>query len=80
MHLKAIHENPLTVRLVEVALSTCFEEPFWPLMRTAYSQVLSEKIRKHRIRCYLINADWPGGYYEASSQIDIPPPMRWSAL
>ena len=48
---------------VEATFSTCFGSPFLPLPATTYSRVLSERLREHHTRCYLINTGWSGGPY-----------------
>nr|WP_266096615.1 phosphoenolpyruvate carboxykinase (ATP) [Rubrobacter marinus] len=56
---------------VEATFSTCFGAPFLPLPATVYSTMLSEKLREHGTRCYLINTGWSGGPYGVGSRIDI---------
>jgi phosphoenolpyruvate carboxykinase (ATP) len=46
---------------VEATFSTCFGAPFLPLPATTYSRMLSERLREHGVRCYLINTGWSGG-------------------
>jgi phosphoenolpyruvate carboxykinase (ATP) len=56
---------------VEATFSTCFGAPFLPLPPTTYSTMLSEKMREHGARCYLINTGWSGGPYGVGSRMDI---------
>ncbi len=56
---------------VEATFSTCFGAPFLPLPATTYSTMLSEKLREHGTRCYLINTGWSGGPYGVGSRIDL---------
>jgi phosphoenolpyruvate carboxykinase (ATP) len=56
---------------VEATFSTCFGAPFLPLPPTTYSAMLSEKMREHGARCYLINTGWLGGPYGVGERIDI---------
>ncbi|MCA1728669.1 MAG: phosphoenolpyruvate carboxykinase (ATP) [Actinobacteria bacterium] len=56
---------------VEATFSTCFGAPFLPLPATTYSTMLSEKLKEHGTRCYLINTGWSGGPYGIGSRIDI---------
>lgn len=56
---------------VEATFSTCFGAPFLPLPATTYSTMLSERLREHGTRCYLINTGWSGGPYGVGSRIDI---------
>jgi phosphoenolpyruvate carboxykinase (ATP) len=56
---------------VEATFSTCFGAPFLPLAATTYSTMLSERLREHGVRCYLINTGWSGGPYGVGKRIDI---------
>jgi phosphoenolpyruvate carboxykinase (ATP) len=56
---------------VEATFSTCFGAPFWPLAATRYSRMLSEKIRRHSVRCYMVNTGWSGGPYGVGERIDL---------
>jgi phosphoenolpyruvate carboxykinase (ATP) len=57
---------------VEATFSTCFGAPFWPLPPTRYASMLSEKIRRHSVRCYMVNTGWSGGPYGVGERIDLP--------
>jgi phosphoenolpyruvate carboxykinase (ATP) len=57
---------------VEATFSACFGAPFWPLPPTLYSSMLSEKIRRHSVRCYMVNTGWSGGPYGVGERIDLP--------
>jgi phosphoenolpyruvate carboxykinase (ATP) len=56
---------------VEATFSTCFGSPFWPLPPTRYSSMLSEKIRRYSVRCYMVNTGWSGGAYGVGERIDL---------
>src|SRR5215212_3047468 len=56
---------------VEATFSACFGAPFWPLPPTRYSSMLSEKIRRHSVRCYMVNTGWSGGPYGEGERIDL---------
>jgi len=56
---------------VEATFSTCFGAPFLPLPPTTYATMLSERLREHGTRCYLINTGWSGGPYGVGSRIDL---------
>jgi phosphoenolpyruvate carboxykinase (ATP) len=57
---------------VEATFSTCFGAPFLPLPATRYSSMLAQKIRRHSVRCYMVNTGWSGGPYGAGERIDLP--------
>jgi phosphoenolpyruvate carboxykinase (ATP) len=42
-----------------------------PLHQSFYGQLLGEKIRKHNVRCWLINTGWSGGPYGVGERMDI---------
>lgn len=56
---------------VEATFSTCFGAPFLPLPPNVYARMLSERMREHDARCYLINTGWTGGPYGVGSRMDI---------
>src|SRR5215218_2803714 len=56
---------------VEATFSTCFGAPFLPLPPNTYATMLTEKMREHGARCYLINTGWTGGPYGVGSRMDI---------
>jgi phosphoenolpyruvate carboxykinase (ATP) len=51
--------------------SACFGAPFMPLHQSFYGELLGEKIRKHKVRCWLINTGWSGGPYGVGERMDI---------
>jgi len=51
--------------------SACFGAPFMPLHQSYYGKLLGEKIRKHKVRCWLINTGWSGGPYGVGKRMDI---------
>jgi phosphoenolpyruvate carboxykinase (ATP) len=57
---------------VEATFSACFGAPFWPLPATLYSSMLSQRIREHSVRCYMVNTGWSGGPYGVGERIDLP--------
>ncbi|QIN83829.1 phosphoenolpyruvate carboxykinase (ATP) [Rubrobacter tropicus] len=56
---------------VEATFSACFGAPFLPLPATTYATMLSERLREHGARCYLINTGWSGGAYGVGERIDL---------
>jgi phosphoenolpyruvate carboxykinase (ATP) len=45
--------------------------PFLPLPPSIYAQLLGEKIRKHKIHCWLVNTGWTGGAHDVGERIQI---------
>ena len=41
--------------------SACFGGPFMPRHPGVYGKLLAEKIKKHEVRCWLVNTGWSGG-------------------
>lgn len=41
--------------------SACFGAPFMALPPTTYTRMFGERIRKHNVKCWLINTGWQGG-------------------
>jgi phosphoenolpyruvate carboxykinase (ATP) len=55
----------------KAVFSACFGHPFLPLHPTVYARQLGEKIKRHRVRCYLVNTGWTGGPYGIGSRMPI---------
>lgn len=55
----------------KATFSACFGAPFMPLHQSFYGQLLGEKIRKHNVRCWLINTGWVGGPYGVGERMNI---------
>ena len=51
--------------------STCFGAPFMVLHPSVYANMLGEKIRKHKVDCWLVNTGWSGGPYGIGERMDI---------
>jgi phosphoenolpyruvate carboxykinase (ATP) len=51
--------------------STCFGAPFLVHPPTVYSKLLSDKIGKHKSKCWLVNTGWSGGPVGVGSRIRI---------
>jgi phosphoenolpyruvate carboxykinase (ATP) len=53
------------------AFSACFGQPFLPLDPLTYARMLSRKLQKHKVQCYLVNTGWTGGPYGVGHRIDL---------
>jgi phosphoenolpyruvate carboxykinase (ATP) len=51
--------------------SACFAAPFLSRHPHVYARLLGEKLRRHRVTCYLINTGWIGGPYGIGHRIDL---------
>ena len=51
--------------------STCFGAPFLPLPPQTYAQMLAEKMRKHKVHCYLLNSGWVGNAFGQGPRISL---------
>ena len=56
----------------QATFSACFGEPFLPLHPSAYSEMLGERIRRHRPNVWLVNTGWTAGPYGEGHRIAIP--------
>ncbi|HEC18191.1 MAG TPA: phosphoenolpyruvate carboxykinase (ATP) [Gammaproteobacteria bacterium] len=55
----------------QATFSTCFGAPFMALHPSVYGNLLGEKIKRHNVRCWLINTGWSGGPYGVGNRMDI---------
>lgn len=51
--------------------SACFGAPFLPLHPGRYAEMLGEKLRKHKVKVWLVNTGWTGGSFGAGSRIKL---------
>jgi phosphoenolpyruvate carboxykinase (ATP) len=51
--------------------STCFGAPFLPRPPAVYSRLLGEKLRAHKVQCWLVNTGWTGGPFGVGSRMKI---------
>jgi phosphoenolpyruvate carboxykinase (ATP) len=55
----------------QATFSTCFGAPFMALPPTVYAGLLGERIREHRVNCWLVNTGLTGGPYGVGERIKI---------
>lgn len=51
--------------------SACFGAPFIPLHPGKYASMLGEKLRKNKVKVWLINTGWTGGPYGVGSRMKL---------
>lgn len=51
--------------------SACFGAPFLPLPPSTYARMLGERIRQHKVNCWLVNTGWSGGRYGVGQRMSI---------
>ena len=59
------------IREPQVAFSACFGAVFMPLHPTYYARLFGEKMKKHRVKAYLINTGWSSGPYGVGKRMEI---------
>jgi len=55
----------------KATFSACFGAPFMVLPPTVYTDMFGERIRKHNVKCWLVNTGWIAGPYGEGHRIDI---------
>lgn len=51
--------------------SACFGAPFIPLHPGKYAAMLGEKMRRHKVKVWLVNTGWSGGAYGTGERIKL---------
>ena len=51
--------------------SACFGAPFLPLHPASYATLLGERIRKGRVKVWMVNTGWTGGSYGTGARIHL---------
>jgi phosphoenolpyruvate carboxykinase (ATP) len=52
--------------------SACFGAPFLPRHPEVYARMLGERMRRHEVKCWLVNTGWVGGAFGTGSRISLP--------
>ena len=55
----------------EATFSTCFGAPFMPRHPSGYGNLLTERIAKGQVQCWLVNTGWTGGKYGTGNRMPI---------
>ncbi|MDH4208166.1 MAG: phosphoenolpyruvate carboxykinase (ATP), partial [Anaerolineae bacterium] len=55
----------------QATFSSCFGAPFMALPPAVYADMFGDRIRKHKVKCWLVNTGWIGGPYGEGHRIDI---------
>ncbi len=56
----------------KATFSTCFGEPFLPLIPNIYAELLKQKTSQHGSHIWLINTGWTGGDYNTGYRMPLP--------
>lgn len=52
--------------------SACFGEPFLPRHPQVYAKMLGEKLKNHKVTCWLVNTGWIRGPYGVGERMSLP--------
>lgn len=52
--------------------SACFGAPFLPRPAASYAAMLGDKMRRHKVNCWLLNTGWVGGPYGVGERMRLP--------
>jgi phosphoenolpyruvate carboxykinase (ATP) len=55
----------------QATFSACFGAPFMVLHPMRYAELLAEKIKEHKVSCWLVNTGWTGGPYGEGERMSI---------
>ena len=55
----------------QAAFSACYGAPFLPRSPSVYASLLGEKLRTHRVTCWLVNTGWVGGAYGTGERMKL---------
>jgi len=55
----------------QATFSACFGAPFMPRSPEVYGNMLGDKIKFHKVNCWLVNTGWSGGAYGTGQRMPI---------
>jgi phosphoenolpyruvate carboxykinase (ATP) len=55
----------------QATFSACFGSPFMPLHPTVYAELLADKIKKHKVKVWMVNTGWTGGEFGVGERIKL---------
>ncbi len=55
----------------KATFSPCFGAPFMALEPSVYARLLAEKIKRHKVDCWLVNTGWINGPYGTGKRISV---------
>ncbi|MFH1687265.1 MAG: phosphoenolpyruvate carboxykinase [bacterium] len=55
----------------QATFSACFGAPFMVLHPSRYAELLAQRIREHKVNCWLVNTGWTGGPYGVGQRMKI---------
>jgi phosphoenolpyruvate carboxykinase (ATP) len=56
----------------QTTFSACFGAPFLPRTPATYAAMLGERMRQHRVTCWLVNTGWVGGPFGVGERMKLP--------
>lgn len=63
-------------QMPKATFSTCFGEPFLPLIPSIYADLLRQKINEHDCAVWLVNTGWTGGDFNTGYRMPLPHTRR----